>query len=87
VTVCQLFIDFKKAYDSVKRYLQHSRRVWVTHEDRLIKVCLNETYSKVCTGKHLSYNFPIENGLKQRDALLPLLFNSVLEYARKTRWD
>jgi hypothetical protein len=25
--------------------------------------------------------FPIQNGLKQRDALSPLLFNSVLEYA------
>jgi hypothetical protein len=41
---------------------------------RLIKVCLNETYSKVRIGKHLSDNFPIQNGLKQGDALSPLLF-------------
>jgi hypothetical protein len=42
---------------------------------------LNETYSKVCIDKHLSYRFPIQNGLKQGDALSPLLFNFALEYA------
>jgi hypothetical protein len=46
---------------------------------RLIKTCLNETYSKVRIGKHLSYNIPIQNGLKQGDALSPLLFNFALE--------
>jgi hypothetical protein len=30
---------------------------------RLIKMCLNETYSKVHIGKHLSDKFPIQNGL------------------------
>jgi hypothetical protein len=34
---------------------------------RLIKMCLNETYSKVRTGKYLSDMFPIQNGLKQGD--------------------
>jgi hypothetical protein len=48
---------------------------------RLIKICLNETYGKVRIGKHLSDNFPIQNGLKQGDALSPLLFNFALEYA------
>jgi hypothetical protein len=48
---------------------------------RLIKMCLNETYSKVCTGKHLSDCFPIQNGLKQGDALSPLLFNFASDYA------
>jgi hypothetical protein len=47
----------------------------------LIKMCLNETYSKVRIGKHLSDSFPIQNGLKQGDALSPLLLNSALEYA------
>jgi hypothetical protein len=44
-------------------------------------VCLNETYGKIRIGKHLSDNFPIQNGLKQGDALSPLLFNFALEYA------
>jgi hypothetical protein len=50
---------------------------------RLIKMCLNETYSKVRIGKHLSDSFPVQNGLKQGDALSPLLFNFALEYAIK----
>jgi hypothetical protein len=44
-----------------------------------IEMCLNETYSKI--RKHLSDNFPIQNGLKQGDALSPLLFNFAVEYA------
>jgi hypothetical protein len=32
-------------------------------------------------GKHLSDSFPIQNGLKQGDALSPQLFNFALEYA------
>jgi hypothetical protein len=41
----------------------------------LIKMCLNETYSKVRIGKHLSDSFPIQNGLKRGDAVSPLLSN------------
>jgi hypothetical protein len=48
---------------------------------RLIKMCLNESYSKVRIGKDLSDSFPIQNGLKQGDALSPLLFNFALDYA------
>jgi methionine aminopeptidase len=39
---------------------------------RLIKMCLNDTYSRVWVGKSLS---DIRNGLKQGDALPPLLLN------------
>jgi hypothetical protein len=46
-------------------------------------MCLNETHSKVCIGKHLSDSFPIQNGLKQGDALSSLLFYFALEYAIK----
>jgi hypothetical protein len=47
----------------------------------LIKMCLNETYSRVRIGKNLSEKFTIQNGLKQADTLSPLLFNFALEYA------
>jgi hypothetical protein len=42
---------------------------------------LNETYSTVRIGKYRSDKFPVQNGLKQGDALSPLLFNFALEYA------
>jgi len=41
-------------------------------------MCLNETYSIVRVGRHLSDVFPFNR--KQGDALLPLLFNFALEY-------
>jgi hypothetical protein len=41
---------------------------------------LNETYSKVRVAEHQSDSFPIQNGLKQGDALSLLLFYSALEY-------
>jgi hypothetical protein len=48
---------------------------------RLIEKCLNEKYSKVRIGKHLSDYFLIPNGLKPGDALKTLLFNFALECA------
>jgi hypothetical protein len=47
---------------------------------KLIKMCLNETYSKVRIGKYLSDKFPIQNGLKQEDALLQLFFIVALQH-------
>jgi hypothetical protein len=44
-------------------------------------MCLCETYNKVRIGKVLSDKFPTQNGLKQGDALSPLLFKFALEYA------
>jgi hypothetical protein len=44
-------------------------------------MCLYETHGKVRIGKNLPESFPIQNGLKQGDALSPLLFNLALEYA------
>ena len=48
---------------------------------RPIKMCLNETHSRVLVGKYLSDTFPIKDGLKQGYALLLLLFNFALDYA------
>jgi hypothetical protein len=76
--VHQLFIDFKKAYGSIKREVLYNFLLEFgipKKPVRLIKMCLNETFSKVHIGKLLSDKFPIQNGLKQGDALSPLLFN------------
>jgi hypothetical protein len=44
-------------------------------------MCLNKTCSTVRIGKYQYDKFPIQNGLKQGDALSPLPFNFALEYA------
>jgi sorting nexin-29 len=75
----ELFVDFKKAYDSVRREVVYNILIECgvpLKLVRLTKMCLNETYSKVRIGKHLSDNFPTQNCLK-RDALSPLVFNFV----------
>jgi hypothetical protein len=63
----QLFIDFKKAYGSVRRELLYNiliefgipwKLVW------LIQLCLNETCSTVFIGKYQSDGFPFQDGLK-----------------------
>jgi hypothetical protein len=41
-------------------------------------MCLNETNSAVSIGKKLSEKFPIQNCLKEGDALSPLLFKYAL---------
>jgi len=65
--VHQLFIDFKKACDSVRREVLYN--IYVEFGIpmklvRLIKLCLNETYSVVRLGKLLSDMFPIRKSLK-----------------------
>jgi hypothetical protein len=52
--------------------------VWLTNTS------LNETYSTIQVGKHLPDMLPIKNGLKQGDALLPLLVNTAVEDAINT---
>jgi hypothetical protein len=82
--VRQLFIDFKKAYDSVKAEVLYSILLeWgITKKQiRLIKMCLNETCSKFRVGKILSDTFPIKKVLIIADAVSPLLFSFALEYA------
>jgi hypothetical protein len=66
--VYKLFIDFKKSYVSVRSevlYIILTEFGVPMKIVRLIKMCLNETYSKVCSGKHLSGMYPIQNGLKE----------------------
>ena len=53
--VRQLFIDFKKAYDSVRREVLNKILIeFGVHMQlvRLMKMCLPETYSRVRVGKH-----------------------------------
>jgi hypothetical protein len=84
--VRQLFIDFKETYDSFRREVLYNILIEFGIPKklvRLVKSCLTETYSRVRAGKNLSDMFPIRNGLKQGDALSPLLFNFALQYATR----
>ena len=85
-TVHHLFIDFKKANDSVKRRVLYNILIEFGIPMKpvsLIKMCLNETSSRVWVGKRLSDMFPIKNGLKQGDAVSPLLVSFSLECANR----
>jgi hypothetical protein len=58
----QLVIELKKAYDSVRREVLYNILIEFGVSMklvRLIRMCLNEIYSKVNIGKHLSDSFPI----------------------------
>jgi len=82
--VHQLFRDFKKANVSVRREVLYNilTEFGIAMKlARLIKTCLSERYSRVRVGKNLCDMFPIRDGLKQGDALSPLLFNFALDYA------
>jgi hypothetical protein len=63
--VYQLFKNFRKAYDSVKRKVLYNILLEFGIPKklvRLIKISLNETYRKVRIGKLLSNEFPTHNG-------------------------
>jgi hypothetical protein len=77
-TVHQLVIDFKAANDSVSREVLYNILIEFgvpMKLTRFIKMCLNRAYNEVHTCKYLSDSFPIQNVVKQKDALSPLLFN------------
>ena len=59
-------MDFKKAYDSVRREVLYNIFIEFGISMklvRLMKMCLNESYSRVQVGKHLSDVFPTKNDL------------------------
>ena len=74
----QLFIELKKACDLGKREVLYN--IFIEFGKpmnliRLIKMCLDETSSRMRVSKHLSDMFPIGNGLKQGDVITRVHIN------------
>jgi hypothetical protein len=69
-------------YDSVRRkvlyniFIETGTPITLV---KIIKMCLNENYSRVSVGKLMYEMFHIWSGMTQ-DAFSPLLFNFALEY-------
>lgn len=77
-----LFVDYKQAYDSINR-----ESLWKAMEKlgvpakitRMIKACIQYSKCRVKFNGQLSKTFMTDTGLKQGDALSPMLFNIALE--------
>jgi hypothetical protein len=79
--VHHLFVDFEK---EVRREVLYSILIKFgvpMEQVRQIKLCLNETHSKMRIGKNLYDGFPIQNGLEKGDDLSPFLYNFALKCA------
>jgi hypothetical protein len=80
-----LFIDFKQAYDTIKREKVYEAMRQGIGEKliRLVKMTLKETEYKVLANGQLSGKFKVKRGLRQGDPLLTVLFNVTLDSAVK----
>jgi sorting nexin-29 len=84
VEVQCLFIDFKSAYDTIRRdnvYKTMAELDIPLNLIRLVKATMTGTSSQTCVQATLSEPLEIHNGLRQGDALACLLFNVALEKA------
>jgi hypothetical protein len=63
--VHQLFTDFKKPYNPLSREVSYNILIAFSMcmgLERLITMCLHETYTKASIGNHLSDTSPVKNG-------------------------
>jgi hypothetical protein len=84
IDVHHLFIDFQATYDTVWRMRIWSEMHELSFPQKLVILCSilnNEIGAEVKIGKHLSSKFKVNRGLRQGDAIAPLLFNVVLQIA------
>lgn len=81
-----LFIDFERAFDSIKREKLKTvmRELEVPEKlNRLIMMTMKSTRISIKTTKGETEEFEINKGVKQGDALSAVLFNLVLQYVTR----
>jgi hypothetical protein len=81
----QLFIDFKKAYDLVRREVSYNILIEFGIHMKIsspTKCILNETCSRVWVGRNLS-DVCIKNGLKEEGTTSPLHLTLLYRGTRK----
>jgi hypothetical protein len=79
------YVDFEKTYHSVFRRKLYEILITFGIPKKLVrlvqKMCMAGSQGGVRLGNELSEFFPSHNGLRQGDALSPILFYLALEYA------
>lgn len=81
--VHQVFLDFRQAYDSINRESLWFALEFLGIPKKYVHLCqLTVTQSQCCVKveNNLSGVFAVNSGVRQGDALSPILFNLMLEY-------
>jgi len=82
--IWQLYVDFKKAYNSIHRQSLYNIMEEFGIPQKLVtltKICMENTQYKIRVESTVSEDFEVRIGLKQGDSLSPTLFNIALEKA------
>ena len=83
VEIHQIFVDFQKAYDSIRRDKLYAIMEHFGIPNKLIrltKATMEDSTYHIKIGTLMTDGFKVGNGLKQGDGLAPNLFNIALEY-------
>jgi hypothetical protein len=78
VEIYQIFVDFQKAHDSIRRHKHYAIMTHFGIPDKLIrltKVTMENSTYHVKIGTMMTDGFKVGTGLKQGDGLTPNLFN------------
>ena len=81
-----LFIDFKQAFDSIKRgrLMAALKELGIEAKPRrLVKMTMSESTTTIVTQKGETREFVINKGVRQGDTLSATLFNLTLEYVMR----
>lgn len=72
---------FQKAYDSIHKgsVIYIMREFNLNKLIKLVKINISEKFDKVKVGNITTDSIMVKSGLRQGDAMLPILFNIIIE--------